>query len=135
MMPLALWPLLHRHMRHAELLVPAAIALLALAAFFSLVLLCIARHPRWALRANAAGLHLPRSRFPLVAAELERVPWAELRIIRLNDGFDLIVESRTRKWIVPAYWLRTRGTAQSAQAALDDRLRREQQKIGASKAR
>ncbi|HZS37164.1 MAG TPA: hypothetical protein VFF06_10065 [Polyangia bacterium] len=148
MTPLALWMLLHDRNHHKHLLplsrflesnplvlYTLAIALLAFAAFLCLVIFCIARHARWSLRATDAGLHLPRSRTPFAGSELERVAWKDILIVRLNHGFDLIVETRARKWIIPAYWLRTRGQAQAAQSALDERLRREQQKIGAAKAR
>lgn len=148
MSPLSLWVLLHQRGTHKNLLPLSrflesnpvllyglALALLGFAAFLCLALVCIARHPRWSLRATDGGLHLPHSRVPFASSALERVAWKDILIVRLNDGFDLIVETRARKWVIPAYWLRTRGQAQAAERALDERLRREQQKLGAAKAR
>jgi hypothetical protein len=146
--PLGLWLLLHERRPHPGLLplsrfleanpvllYGVALALLAAAAWLSLALVGVARHPRWSLRATDGGLHLPHSRLPLASSALEVVPWREILLIHLNGSFSLIIETRARKWIIPAYWLSTREQAQRARQALEERLRREQQKIGAAKAR
>ncbi len=99
----------------------------------SLVLLCIARHPRWSLRATRDALELPRSRMPLFSTAPARLAWQDVLVVHL--GFNLIVKTRARTWTVPAYWFRSREQMHDVHRALDERLRREREKLGAALAR
>jgi hypothetical protein len=146
--PLAAWVLLYptRALRHANLRQRVVAGLLsdplrhyAVAAglvgavvFLSLVLLCIARHPRWSLRATRDALELPR-RMPLFSTAPMRLPWRDVLVVHL--GFHLIVKTRASTHRVPAYWFRSREQMHDVHHALDERLRREREKLGAALAR
>jgi hypothetical protein len=107
--------------------------LLAAAVYFQLILLTLARIPRFSLRATRDGLLVP------VPARLTvqplRLKWSEVLAVRLSAQLAVEIETRARTHRLGSLWFRTINDARTAAQALDERLRREQQKLGAALAR
>jgi hypothetical protein len=107
------------------------VASLAASAFFCLVLFTLARHARFALVATMDTLTLPRSRMPVLSTEPQVIAWRDLRVVSTNDGGDLVLQTKTRRRVLPAYWFRGPDRAKAAAQALDERMRLAHQRIGA----